>query len=34
MAAKENLLTRTDDFIKWFLPHIEKFPSNYKIPVC
>ena len=30
MAAKENLLTRTDDFITWFLPKIEKFPRNYK----
>ena len=27
---KENVLTRTDDFIKWFLPKIEKFPRNYK----
>lgn len=25
MALKENVLTRTDDFIKWFLPKIEKF---------
>ncbi len=30
MAAKENVITRTDDFIKWFLPKIEKFPRNYK----
>ena len=30
MAVKENILTRTDDFIKWFLPKIEKFPRNYK----
>ncbi len=30
MAAKENVLTKTDDFIKWFLPKIEKFPRNYK----
>ena len=30
MAATENLLTKTDDFIKWFLPKIEKFPRNYK----
>ena len=30
MAIKENVLTRTDDFIKWFLPKIEKFPRNYK----
>jgi hypothetical protein len=32
MATKENVLTRTDDFIKWFLPKIEKFPRNYKFP--
>src|ERR1039458_10019521 len=30
MARSENVLTRTDDFIKWFLPKIEKFPRNYK----
>lgn len=30
MATKENVLTKTDDFIKWFLPKIEKFPRNYK----
>ena len=30
MPVKENVLTRTDDFIKWFLPKIEKFPQNYK----
>jgi hypothetical protein len=30
MPTKENVLTRTDDFIKWFLPKIEKFPRNYK----
>lgn len=30
MASKDNVLTRTDDFIKWFLPKIEKFPRNYK----
>src|ERR1035441_8472959 len=30
MPVKENVLTRTDDFIKWFLPKIEKFPRNYK----
>jgi len=30
MATKENVLTLTDDFIKWFLPKIEKFPRNYK----
>src|ERR1017187_9051808 len=32
MTTKENVLTRTDDFIKWFLPKIEKFPRNYKFP--
>src|ERR1039458_811369 len=30
MPVKENVLTRTDDFIKWFLPKIEKFQRNYK----
>jgi hypothetical protein len=30
MPAKENILTHTDDFIKWFLPKLEKFPRNYK----
>ena len=30
MPAAENILTYTDDFIKWFLPKIEKFPRNYK----
>jgi hypothetical protein len=30
MPAKEDILTLTDDFIKWFLPKIEKFPRNYK----
>ena len=30
MATQENVLTRTDDFIKWFLPKIEKSPRNYK----
>ncbi len=30
MASKENVLTLTDDFIKWFLPKIENFPRNYK----
>jgi hypothetical protein len=30
VAEKENLITKTDDFIKWFLPKIEKFPQNYK----
>ena len=30
MAVKENILTRMDDFIEWFLPKLEKFPRNYK----
>ncbi|MEZ5400670.1 MAG: diversity-generating retroelement protein Avd [Bryobacteraceae bacterium] len=30
MADKENILTKTDDFITWFLPKVEKFPRNYK----
>jgi len=30
MAQKENLLTRLEDFIVWFLPHLEQFPRNYK----
>ena len=30
MPTKANVLTRTGDFIKWFLPKIEKFPRNYK----
>ena len=30
MAAKENVLTKTDDLLRWFLPKIEKFPRNYK----
>ncbi len=30
MPAKENILTHTDDFIKWFLPKLEKFPRSYK----
>jgi hypothetical protein len=30
MPAQENVLTRTGDFIKWFLPKIEKFRRNYK----
>lgn len=30
MAQKENLLTRLEDFMVWFLPHLEKFPRNYK----
>ncbi len=30
MAQKENLLTRLEDFIVWFSPHLENFPRNYK----
>ncbi|RMD93138.1 MAG: four helix bundle protein [Calditrichaeota bacterium] len=30
MAQKENLLTRVEDFMVWFLPHLERFPRNYK----
>ncbi len=30
MAQKENLLTRLEDFMVWFLPHLEQFPRNYK----
>jgi hypothetical protein len=30
MAAKEDVITRTSDFIKWFLPKVEKMPRNFK----
>ena len=30
MAEKENLLVKTNDFIRYFLPKIEKMPRNYK----
>jgi len=30
MAQKDNLLTRMEDFIVWFAPHLESFPRNYK----
>ena len=30
MADSENILTRTDDFIKWFLPKVERMPRNFK----
>gem|GEM_PF-4389459 len=33
MAQKDNLLTRLEDFIVWFLPHLESFPRNYKFLV-
>jgi len=33
MAQKENLLTRLEDFMVWFLPHLEHFPRNYKFLV-
>jgi hypothetical protein len=30
MAEKENVITRTTDFIKWYLPKLEKMPRNFK----
>ncbi|MBN2013529.1 diversity-generating retroelement protein Avd [candidate division KSB1 bacterium] len=30
MAEKENVLVKTNDFIRYFLPKIEKMPRNYK----
>ena len=33
MAAAENVITKTNDLIQWFLPKIEKFPRNYKFLV-
>ena len=30
MAQKDNLPTRLEDFMVWFLPNLEKFPRNYK----
>lgn len=30
MAEKDNLMTRIEDFMAWFLPHLEHFPRNYK----
>jgi len=30
MSQKDNLLTRMEDFIVWFAPHIENFPRNHK----
>lgn len=30
MPATENVITKTEDFIQWFLPKIDKFPRNYK----
>lgn len=30
MPAQENVIAKTDDFLLWFLPKIEKFPRNYK----
>ena len=30
MPTQENVITKTNDFIVWFLPKIEKFPRNYK----
>ena len=30
MADKENVITKTQDLIRWFLPKVEKFPRAYK----
>ena len=30
MAEKDNLMQRIEDFMVWFLPHLEHFPRNYK----
>ena len=30
MATKENVITKTEDFIRWFLPKINKFPRTQK----
>ncbi len=30
MAESENVITRTADFIRWFLPKAEKMPRNFK----
>jgi len=30
MADKENVLVKTNEFIQYFLPRIEKMPRNYK----
>ncbi len=30
MAEKENVIVKTNDFIRYFLPRIEKMPRNYK----
>ncbi len=30
MPLKESVISKTDDFLLWFLPKIEKFPRNYK----
>ena len=30
MAERENVLVKTNDFIRYFLPKIEKMPRNYK----
>ena len=30
MADKENVVTKTQDLIRWFLPKVEKFPRAYK----
>ncbi len=30
MAVKENVITKTEDFIRWFLPKVEKFPRTHR----
>ncbi len=30
MATQENAITKTGDFMKWFLPKLEAFPRNAK----
>ena len=30
MAESENVITKTADFIRWFLPKAEKMPRNFK----
>ena len=30
MAESENVITKTSDFIRWFLPKADKMPRNFK----
>ena len=30
MAGKENVITKTTDFVKWFLPKAAKMPRDFK----